>query len=91
MPSFHQVSSDTHSSTSSVDSRLVLKDTVPQPRLAVVEESQSDEPNLVLDPEEIATLSSLMHRYDKLLVEMDTLNERLEELLQAESPAQPKP
>jgi hypothetical protein len=91
MPSFHQVSSDTHSGTSSVDSRLVLNETVTQPRLAVVEESQSDEPNLVLDPEEIATLSSLMHRYDKLLVEMDTLNERLEELLQAESPAQPKP
>ena len=42
--------------------------------------------NLALAPEEIATLSTLMNRYDQLLVEMDNLNQRLEELLKLESP-----
>ena len=50
------------------------------------ETDQADEPNLALAPEEIATLTSLMHRYDQLLVEMDNLNQRIEELLKLESP-----
>lgn len=50
------------------------------------EVAQLEEPNLALAPEEIATLSSLMNRYDLLLVEMDNLNQRLEELLKLESP-----
>jgi len=50
------------------------------------EMAQVEEPNLALAPEEIATLSSLMNRYDLLLVEMDNLNQRLEELLKLESP-----
>lgn len=47
---------------------------------------QGEEPNLALAPEEIATLSSLMSRYDLFLVEMDDLNQQLEELLKQESP-----
>jgi hypothetical protein len=52
-----------------------------------------DDANLSLAPEEIATLSSLMSRYDRLLVEMDALSEKLEELLKVESPSNvpPKP
>ncbi len=48
--------------------------------------AQGEEPNLALALEEIATLSTLMNRYDLLLVEMDNLNQRLEELLKLESP-----
>ena len=43
-----------------------------------------DEPNLTLAPEEIATLTSLMGSYDSLLLEIDALNGRLEELLNLE-------
>jgi len=50
------------------------------------EMAQAEESNLALAPEEIATLSTLMNRYDLLLVEMDNLNQRLEELLKLESP-----
>jgi|GEM_PF-2567344 hypothetical protein len=50
------------------------------------EMTQEEEPNLALALEEIATLSTLMNRYDLLLVEMDNLNQRLEELLKLESP-----
>lgn len=50
------------------------------------EMTQEEEPNLALALEEIATLSTLMNRYNLLLVEMDNLNQRLEELLKLESP-----
>jgi hypothetical protein len=43
-------------------------------------------PELALAPEEIATLSSLMGRYDQILVDVDNLNEQIESLLKLESP-----
>ena len=43
-----------------------------------------DEPNVVLAPEEIATLGSLMGQYDQLLADMDDLNSQIEMLLKAE-------
>ena len=46
------------------------------------EESVSDEPNVVLAPEEIATLNSLMERYDQVLLDIDALNARLQELVE---------
>ncbi|MEQ1830702.1 MAG: hypothetical protein ABL921_32420 [Pirellula sp.] len=55
-------------------------DAVEESNVAPLEDS-----NVALAPEEIATLSSLMGRYDQLLLEMDTLSERLEELLKIES------
>ena len=45
-----------------------------------------DEVNIALAPEEIATLTSLMERYGKVLLDIDVLNERLQELLDFESP-----
>ena len=45
-----------------------------------------DEVNVALAPEEIATLTSLMERYGQLLLDIDVLNERLQELLDFESP-----
>lgn len=45
-----------------------------------------EEPNVVLAPDEIATLSSLMGQYDQLLEDMDNLNLQLESLLKAELP-----
>ncbi|MFY7874457.1 MAG: hypothetical protein ACOVQM_03370 [Pirellula sp.] len=48
-----------------------------------------EEPNVVLAPEEIATLGSLMSQYDQLLADMDELNLQIETLLKAESPAAP--
>ena len=45
------------------------------------EESVSDDPNVVLAPEEIATLNSLMERYDQVLLDIDALNARLQELV----------
>ena len=47
-------------------------------------EHLGDEPNLTLAPEEIATLTSLMESYDSLLLEIDALNGRLQELLNME-------
>ena len=49
-------------------------------------ETQGDEPNITLAPEEIATLTSLMESYDQVLVDIDALNVRLQELLEMESP-----
>ena len=46
------------------------------------EESVSDEPNVALAPEEIATLTSLMERYDQVLLDIDALNARLQELVE---------
>ena len=45
-----------------------------------------DEVNVALAPEEIATLTSLMERYGQVLLDIDVLNERLQELLDFESP-----
>jgi hypothetical protein len=45
------------------------------------EETVSDEPNIALAPDEIATLTSLMERYDRLLLDIDELNGRLQELV----------
>ncbi len=45
-----------------------------------------DEVNVALAPEEIATLTSLMERYDQVLLDIDALNGRLQELLDVESP-----
>ena len=45
-----------------------------------------DEVNIPLAPEEIATLTSLMERYGQVLLDIDTLNGRLQELLDVESP-----
>ena len=50
------------------------------------EDAGSDEPNVMLAPDEIATLTDLMSRYDQVLVDIETLNGRLEELLKVESP-----
>lgn len=50
------------------------------------EDAGSDEPNVLLAPDEIATLTDLMSRYDQVLVDIETLNTRLEELLKVESP-----
>ena len=47
-------------------------------------ENMGDEPNLTLAPEEIATLTSLMESYDSLILEIDALNGRLQELLNME-------
>ena len=47
-------------------------------------ESINDELNVALAPEEIATLTSLMIRYDHLLLDIDSLTERLQELLDLE-------
>ncbi len=45
-----------------------------------------DEVNIALAPEEIATLTSLMERYGQVLLDIDVLNGRLQELLDIESP-----
>ncbi len=48
-------------------------------------ESINDEPNVSLAPEEIATLTSLMIRYDQLLLDIDSLTDRLQNLLDHET------
>ncbi len=50
-------------------------------------ELASEEPNVFLAPDEIASLTSLMQQYDQVLVEIDTINARLQELLDIEGPA----
>lgn len=51
--------------------------------------TMEEEPNVVLAPEEIATLGSLMSQYDQLLADMDNLNLQIETLLKSEPPASP--
>ena len=53
--------------------------------------SATDEPNVVLAPDEIATLGTLMSQYDRLLQDMDSLNARIEALLEQEAPAKEAP
>ncbi len=48
------------------------------------EETVSDELNVALAPEEIATLTSLMERYDQVLLDIDVLNGRLQEMVDKE-------
>jgi len=50
------------------------------------EEACSDEANVLLAPDEIATLTHLMSQYDQVLANVEILNNRLEELLKIESP-----
>jgi len=45
-----------------------------------------DEPNVALAPEEIETLQSLVSRYEQVLVDIDHLSDRLQDLLNVESP-----
>lgn len=51
----------------------------------------SVESNIVLAPEDVATLTTLMHRYDELLLEMDKLSNQLETLLESEGAANKQP
>ena len=48
------------------------------------EETSSDELNVALAPEEIATLTSLMERYDQVLLDIDALNDQLQQLVDKE-------
>ena len=57
---------------------------------AVAVGTSSDYENVAFAPEEIATLSSLMERYDQVILDLDSLNCRLQELLDIESPTLPK-
>lgn len=80
-----------NSDASQVTETLVV---VAAPEIATVESmavapheaASDDEPNIALAPEEIATLSSLVRRYDELLIEVDALNQQIEDLLKAETP-----
>ena len=49
----------------------------------------SEYENVAFAPEEIATLRSLMGRYDQVILDLDSLNGRLQELLDIESPLIP--
>jgi len=57
-------------------------DTITMPTLVAI-----DEPNLALAPDEIASLTSLMKRYDQVLLDIDALNVKLQELLERHGPA----
>ena len=52
--------------------------------------TSSDYENVAFEAEEIATLSLLMERYDQVILDLDSLNDRLQELLGIESPPPPK-
>jgi len=59
--------------------------TLPVSDVTTATETTNDEPNLALAPDEIATLASLMDRYDQVLLDIDLLTARLQELLETES------
>ncbi|MCU0711471.1 MAG: hypothetical protein MUC43_05395 [Pirellula sp.] len=42
-------------------------------------------PNIALDEEELATLNDLIERYDRVIHELDLLNDQIENLLAEES------
>lgn len=42
-------------------------------------------PNIALDEEELATLNALIERYDKVIHDLDLLNDQIENLLSEES------
>jgi hypothetical protein len=49
-----------------------------------VDAAAQELPNIALDPEEVATLRSLVDRYDQVIRDLDQLNDQIESLLQAE-------
>jgi hypothetical protein len=49
-----------------------------------IEAAAQELPNIALDPEEVATLRSLVDRYDQVIQALDQLNDQIESLLQAE-------
>jgi hypothetical protein len=53
--------------------------------LPSIDSSEPDLANIALAPEEIATLTSLMDRYDEVLKEVDRLNAEIESLLAIET------
>lgn len=54
---------------------------------AVTACTPSEYENVAFAPDELATLSSLMERYDQVMLDLDSLNGRLQELLDIESPS----
>ena len=50
----------------------------------------SEYENVPFAPDELATLSLLMERYDQVILDLDSLNDRLQELLEIESPLSTK-
>jgi len=58
--------------------------TLPVSDVIPATETTNDDPNLALAPDEIATLTSLMVRYDQVLLDIDLLTDRLQELLETE-------
>ena len=58
---------------------------LPSLTVSTTPETQNNEPNLALAPEEIETLTSLMDRYDQVLLDIDSLTNRLQELLETEA------
>ena len=47
-------------------------------------ETTNEDPNLALAPDEIATLTSLMESYVQVLLDIDALTDRLQNLLATE-------
>lgn len=69
---------------SSIESRvdsLQLSEQI-QRKLMVFEPEM---PNIALDEEELATLNSLIKRYDQVIHDLDLLNDQIENLLAEES------
>lgn len=61
-----------------MDSRLLELDA------SISDAATQELPNMALAPEEVATLRSLVDRYDRVIQDLDQLNEQIESLLQAE-------
>ena len=57
---------------------------LPVSEITPATETTNDHSNLALAPDEIATLASLMNRYDQVLLDIDLLTDRLQELLETE-------
>ena len=57
---------------------------LPVSEITPATETTNDHSNLALAADEIATLASLMNRYDQVLLDIDLLTDRLQELLETE-------
>jgi hypothetical protein len=67
------------------DFQMTPLPTTPEVILGESTQLESDDPNIALAPDEVATLESLIGRFDQVIQDLDVLNNQIETLLAQET------
>jgi hypothetical protein len=68
----------------SIPFKVAIESTETGLELGSADSFSQELPNIALAPEEVATLRSLVDRYDQVIKDLDQLNDQIETLLKAE-------